>query len=748
MKTFKQILFFSLLAVLTACSEDAFVSQPEVIPAGDEGSVDLISMVVPDIEMDATTRSKLYEDGDELKFTWQENDAIGVVPMSGSPLHFPIHAENAGTNTAVFDGGDWALKTSTKYAAFFPYNKEIAEKDIKSIPIDYTGQTQGNYSKYDFMATGAIQPSNGQVTFNMQRISAILKIKVKSPYNDHVRYASLIAPEPLFGIKGTLDLSSNEPVYTPEVMSKSINTDLGQDNVSWGYDYNDFVFYLMIPPTDLSGKTLKFRTNSDNGCVKEVSIAGQNFETGKAYYIDAGKNNDAFITNANLIEKAGLSSLAVNGKVNASTNREQIMQVKTIDVRGINDPTICDEIGFFRNLEKLYCSENNLTSLDISNNPNLTELSCSDNGITSLDISNNHKLTWVNLYNNQLTSLDISNNTELEDLYCSSNQLTSLDVSNNTHLRIIQCYYNQLTSLDISNNTELEYLQCYNNQLTSLDLSNNAKLSEIQCYNNQLTSLDISHNPALETLDCNNNQLSSLNVSNNPWLYELYCNSNQLTSLSVSNSTSLKILHCYSNQLTSLDISHNPALETLNCNNNQLTSLDASSCELLTRLSCHHNQLTSLDVSNCMKLESLNCAYNSFETLTITGLTNLKLLNLDNCTSLTELYCSNNGLTTLSLVNVTALTKLQCHNNYLSSLSVRTCPALTELYCYKNLMSSLDISKCTNLTKSKVRCGGQYTDSDKTEYKTLTLYARLADTTSLMGTSSAIANLNVEVIDQ
>lgn len=60
----------------------------------------------------------------------------------------------------------------------------------------------------------------------------------------------------------------------------------------------------------------------------------------------------------------------------------------------------------------------------------------------------------------------------------------------------------------------------------------------------------------------------------------------------------------------------------------------------------------------------------------------------------------------------------------------------------------MDISKCTNLTKSKVRCGGQYTDSDKTEYKTLTLYARLADTTSLMGTSSAIANLNVEVIDQ
>ena len=58
----------------------------------------------------------------------------------------------------MFDGGDWALKANGKYAAFFPYNKEIAEKDIRTIPIDYTGQTQGNWMKYDFLATGAVQP--------------------------------------------------------------------------------------------------------------------------------------------------------------------------------------------------------------------------------------------------------------------------------------------------------------------------------------------------------------------------------------------------------------------------------------------------------------------------------------------------------------------------------------------------------------------------------------------------------------
>ena len=53
--------------------------------------------------------------------------------------------------------------------------------------------------------------------------------------------------------------------------------------------------------------------------------------------------------------------------------------------------------------------------------------------------------------NNQLTSLDVSNNTALEFLYCFNNQLTSLDVKATNHLEILHCFNNQLTSLDVRN---------------------------------------------------------------------------------------------------------------------------------------------------------------------------------------------------------------------------------------------------------------------------------------------------------
>jgi Leucine-rich repeat (LRR) protein len=73
-----------------------------------------------------------------------------------------------------------------------------------------------------------------------------------------------------------------------------------------------------------------------------------------------------------------------------------------------------------------------------------------------------------------LTGIELFVN--LEALFCSRNQLTSLNVSNNTALTRLWCGWNQLTSLDVSNNTALTDLFCGNNQLTSLDISNNMQL--------------------------------------------------------------------------------------------------------------------------------------------------------------------------------------------------------------------------------------------------------------------------------
>jgi len=73
-------------------------------------------------------------------------------------------------------------------------------------------------------------------------------------------------------------------------------------------------------------------------------------------------------------------------------------------------------------------------------------LSCSQNQLTSLDVSNNIALTELNFPMNRITSLDVSHNTLLRDLHCGSNPFTSLDVSNNTALTSLNCSYNQLST--------------------------------------------------------------------------------------------------------------------------------------------------------------------------------------------------------------------------------------------------------------------------------------------------------------
>ena len=388
MKTLKQLLLLCALVALAACSEDAFVPSSEVAPSSEDNYVNLFSMTVPDVELtDATTRSILYEDGDQLKFAWQWDDAIAVVPQTGHPLRFPIDVETIQGNTALFDGSSWALRTDTKYAAFFPYDKNLADKYLWGIPVDYRGQTQTNYMKYDYLAAGAVQPKDGAVKFDMKRLSAILKIQVYIPSQKHFQYITLIAPEPLFTVKGQVDLNDSAPTISKvKEMSKFISTDLTMDKTSTGANYT---FYLMIPPTDLNGTTLSFRITSDSGDAMQATFTGKNFEAEKAYFIDAGLASDAMITNENLIEAAGLSSVAGSSGVSVSDNLDRILQVTTIDVSDKGDETVCDEIGFFRNLKILNCSNNGIRSLDLSNNLALESLSCGDNQLTSLDVSKN-----------------------------------------------------------------------------------------------------------------------------------------------------------------------------------------------------------------------------------------------------------------------------------------------------------------------------------------------------------------------
>ena len=212
-----------------------------------------------------------------------------------------------------------------------------------------------------------------------------------------------------------------------------------------------------------------------------------------------------------------------------------------VDYINVNEKGISSLKGveYFTWLKVLMCSDNQLTTLDVTKNTQLNTLHCSDNQLTSLDVTKNTKLTSFSCENNLLTSLDVTKNTQLTNLLCENNLLTSLDVTKNTKLDILSCENNQLTSLDVTKNTKLTKLDCYRNQLTSLDVSGNTLLEELYCNVNNISSLYLSNNPELEWLNCSSNKINQLNLSNNTKLSYLKCNYNYLTYLNLDNNTSL-----------------------------------------------------------------------------------------------------------------------------------------------------------------------------------------------------------------
>ena len=119
----------------------------------------------------------------------------------------------------------------------------------------------------------------------------------------------------------------------------------------------------------------------------------------------------------------------------------------------------------------------------------------------ALNQTERNAVKQIRINNSGCTSLQgLKYFSKLTDLLCGDNNLTELDVSENPELGRLICYNNSLKSLNLNKNTKLRSLNCNNNKLTVLDLRENKSLSWLRCKNNCLTSLDLRNNPQIGDL--------------------------------------------------------------------------------------------------------------------------------------------------------------------------------------------------------------------------------------------------------
>lgn len=153
-------------------------------------------------------------------------------------------------------------------------------------------------------------------------------------------------------------------------------------------------------------------------------------------------------------------------------------------------------------LINLYCGYNNvpIASIDVSNNPLLEILFVKDSGVKSLDLSNNTNLISLGCNINQLTELNLTNN-PIYFIEAQNNQLEWIDIRNG--------YNDNMLNFDATNNP---YLHCVfvddtnflNPNNWHVDDNNVFMESEAECdigiSESEISDMSLFPNPAKEVL--------------------------------------------------------------------------------------------------------------------------------------------------------------------------------------------------------------------------------------------------------
>ena len=280
--TFRWILILIASVCFISCTQEVFNEDVD-------GDVSSVIVIGPDDVMfeDASTRGTEITPSDVLRFSWSQGDTLGIFPDQGNQVEFPITSSD-GSTSAVFNGGGWALKNLSTYAAYYPFSVWNYHRNNKKILLDYSGQVQnGNgsfehLSAYDFLASSKTAPTNNEVTFQMNRQGSILYIDIVVPDPCSVYSLVVSCDEEIFVEQATLDISGDAPSLNPVKMTKELT--LQFTGVTTTQANENVRAYMAVSPVDFTNKTVTATLYTDLGSYS-APVVSRKVEQGKAAFL-------------------------------------------------------------------------------------------------------------------------------------------------------------------------------------------------------------------------------------------------------------------------------------------------------------------------------------------------------------------------------------------------------------------------------------------------------------------------------
>ena len=405
------------------------------------------------------------------KVYWTEYDEIALWDGSEAYQKLMVDAESIDGSRATFSG---PAIPGADYTAFYPL---VAVESMDATSVTFTlpaEQTAVAGTFANQLAPSLAKATGGSTNLVFENLCALVKFTVPADMAGEGTF-TLVGGNATEALAGTLTCNTADGALTATEAATRITL---KGNFESGQAY----YFVVLPGTLADGFSLLYEDSKSKLYRKA---------TGNSVTLTAGRILNLGTLALTGFDKAVTTGMVADNSSLGTRNADGTTTLTTIGFEGVSASTTLmlnnagmttlAGIGHFASLEVLECTNNQLTSLNLSGLPNLLKLSCGSNPLTSLNLSGLTSLTNLVCYNNKLTSLNLDGTTGLEFLDCSENQLTSLDVSKLTKLTTLKCYKNQLTSLDVSKLTKLKDLDCSANLLTALDITPLAGLTHLVC---------------------------------------------------------------------------------------------------------------------------------------------------------------------------------------------------------------------------------------------------------------------------
>lgn len=393
------------------------------------------------------TRTQLAA-GNEVH--WSEGDQIALWDGSGAYQKLMVDAASIDGSKATFSG---PATPGADYTAFYPL---IAVESMNATSVTFNlpaEQTAVAGTFANQLAPALARATGGSTNLEFNNLCALVKFTVPADMAGEGTF-TLVGGNATEALAGKLTCNTADGTLTATEAATRIT-------LKGTFEDEKAYYFVVMPGTLANGFSLLYE-DSKSKLYRKATSNSVTLQAGRILNLGtlALTGFDKAVTTGMIEDNSSLGTRNADGTTTLTTTGfEGVSASTTLRINSAGMTTLAG-IGHFTQLKTLECTNNKLTSLNLSGLSNLVSLSCGSNPLTSLDVSQLTSLKTLNCYSNQLATLDVSKLTSLTILKCFSNQLTSLDVSKLTNLTILECYNNQLSALDITPLTKLTDLVC------------------------------------------------------------------------------------------------------------------------------------------------------------------------------------------------------------------------------------------------------------------------------------------------